>query len=45
MPGCVAVRPLPDYAIATIQTGQFRRVGENHVRSWEATFRLQPASD
>ena len=45
MPRCVAARVLPDYAIATIQTGQFRRVGENHVRSWEATFRLQPASD
>ena len=45
MPRCVAARLLPDYAIATIQTGQFRRVGENYVRSWEATFRVRPGSD
>ena len=45
MPRCVAARLLPDYAIATIHTGQFRRVGKSHVRSWEATFRLQPGSD
>ena len=45
MPRCVAVRLLPDYAVATVQTGQFRRVGEDHVRSWEAKFHLQPGSD
>ena len=45
MPRCVAVRLLPDYAVATVQTGQFRRVGETHVRSWEAKFDLRSRSD
>ena len=45
MPRCVAARLLPDYAIATVRTGQFRHVGEDYVQLWEAKFDLQPGSD
>ena len=39
MPHCVAVRPLPDYPVAAIRTGQFRLAGENGFNQlWEEEF-------
>ena len=36
MPRCVAMQPLPDYAVATIHTGQI----DGGERSWEVEFHL-----
>ena len=39
---CVAIRDLPDYAIAAIRTGQF--TGEGRI--WEGSFEVvEPADD
>ena len=37
MPRCVAMQPLPDYAVATIRTGQI----DGGERSWEVEFHLE----
>ncbi len=39
IPHCVAMRPLPDYPVAAIRTGQFRFAGENGFNQlWEEEF-------
>ena len=37
MPRCVAMQPLPDYAVATVRTGQT----DGGERSWEVEFHLE----
>ena len=37
MPRCVAMQPLPDYAVATVRTGQI----DGAERSWEVEFHLE----
>ena len=46
MPHCVAMRPLPDYPVAAIRTGQFRFAGENGFNQlWEEEFIFTESRD
>ncbi len=43
---CVAVRELPDYAIAAVRTGQYVRVDGGYNHLWEGSFAVvEPADD
>ena len=44
MPRCVGMRPLPDYPISAIRTGQFQCTNQNDCRrSWEGEFHFAGA--